>query len=32
MALVDQAISVETANFDPWASGLVAEKVFKKYV
>jgi glutathione S-transferase len=32
MALLDQAISVETSNFEPSASGLAKEKVFKKYV
>jgi len=29
-ALLDQAISVEMSNFDPFASGLTKEKVFKK--
>jgi len=32
LALVDQAASVELANFDPYASGLVHEKVFKQCV
>ncbi|KIM22231.1 hypothetical protein M408DRAFT_12133 [Serendipita vermifera MAFF 305830] len=29
MALLDQAISIETSNFDPHAGGLMMEKVFK---
>jgi glutathione S-transferase len=31
-ALFEQAASVEQANFDAFASKLVAEKVFKPYV
>ncbi|KIM22233.1 hypothetical protein M408DRAFT_333008 [Serendipita vermifera MAFF 305830] len=30
MAILDQAISIETSNFDPNAGGLMKEKVFKK--
>jgi glutathione S-transferase len=30
-ALVEQAASVETANWDPHAAGIAFETVFKKY-
>lgn len=29
VALFEQAVSVEGANFDPFASGIAAEKIFK---
>jgi glutathione S-transferase len=31
-ALFEQAVSIEQHNFDPFASKIVAEKVFKPYV
>jgi glutathione S-transferase len=30
LALFDQAISAEVNNFEPYASGITKEKVFKK--
>ena len=32
LGLFEQAASIETFNFDPYASGIVFEKVFKKYI
>lgn len=31
LAILDQAISVEVNNFEPYACGITKEKVFKKY-
>ena len=31
-ALLDQAISIEGSNFDPYASGVAVEKIFKLWV
>ncbi|KIM22232.1 hypothetical protein M408DRAFT_323893 [Serendipita vermifera MAFF 305830] len=31
MAILDQAISIETSNFDPHAGGIMKEKTFKKW-
>jgi hypothetical protein len=31
-ALYEQAASIEAFNFDPYASGIVFEKIFKKYI
>ena len=31
-ALYDQAVSIETSNFDPFASKAVSEKIFKPFM
>ncbi len=32
LGLFEQAASIESFNFDPYASGIVFERVFKKYM